>query len=63
MFFQKNEVAAQISWGGRSGAVAVGYRRRPGSPGRPAGSGVRLIRAEPGTYRLRWAILVSESQA
>jgi len=43
--------------------VAAGYRRRPDRPGRPAGRGVPLIRAEPGAYRLRWAILVSEWQA
>jgi len=34
----------------------------PGNSGRPAGSGVRLIRTEPVAYRLRSAILLSESQ-
>ena len=28
----------------------------------PADSGVPLIRAAPGAYRLRWAILLSESK-
>jgi hypothetical protein len=62
MFFQENEVTAELSWGARSGAVSAGYWRRPGSSGRPAGSGVPLSRAEPGAYRLRWAISLSESQ-
>ena len=62
MFFKKNEVAAGISWGGRSGAVAARYRRRPGSPGRPAGSEFGSTRSEPEAYEPRRAILLSESQ-
>ena len=62
MFFQTNEVAAGISWGGRSGAVAAGYRRRPGGPGRPVGSEFGSTRSEPEAYEPQWAILLSESQ-